>query len=243
MRISCNQTLLCLVAVLCLFAGAVSAQVFDVIVVGSEPEGIAAAVAASQEGADVLLLTRDSRVGGLFVTGEMNSLDVRTTPVNYQRGLFLDWWQRVGQGHSFDVLRAEAAFLAMLREAGVRVLLDATEPVPLFALSTAGEVDLSGPVGVQANGRNLFASQIIDATSEADFAAASGADFTIGFESVGYPERMADTLVFRIDGVDWPALAAGIRARGTGYATVDAHVAWGHFGGYPAGYRATEPGI
>lgn len=222
----------------------VGAQTFDVIVVGSEPEGITAAVAASQEGAGVLLVTPDERIGGLFVTGEMNSLDVRTTPVNYQRGLFLDWWQRVGQGHSFDVLRAERAFEDMLREAGVQVVRGADELVPLFAFDeTTGEIDLSGPVGVQVDGRNVYSRHIIDATSEADFAADAGASFSFGFESVGFGERMADTLVFRIDGVDWTALSAGIRARGPGYATVDQHVAWGHFGGYPAQYQAQEPGI
>ncbi len=239
-----NRFLLGILALFCLGLASAQAQSFDVIVLGSEPEGVAAAVAASQEGASVLLVTRDTRIGGLFVTGEMNSLDVRTTPVNYQRGLFLDWWKRVGQGHSFDVLRAEAAFGDMLREAGVRVLLGADELVPLFAVDDAtGDADLSGPVGVQVDGRNLFSNQLIDATSEADFAAAAGALFSFGFESVGYPERMADTLVFRIDGVDWRALSAGIRSRGTAYATVDSHVAWGHFGGYPARYQAQEPGI
>lgn len=54
---------------------------------------------------------------------------------------------------------------------------------------------------------------------------------------------MADTLVFRIDGVDWRALERGIRARGRGYASVDDWVAWGHFGGYPAAYEAQEEGI
>ncbi len=233
-----------LLAALCLAAApAAWAQVFDVIVIGSEPEGVSAAVAAAQEGARTLLLTQDGRIGGLFVTGEMNSLDVRTTPVNYQRGLFLDWWQRVGTGHSFDVLRAEAAFEAMLAEAGVTVIRSVQEYIPLFALDAAGQADLSGPVGVQADGINYYSRQLIDATAEADFAAAAGADFTFGFESTGLDERMADTLVFRIDGVDWPALQAGIRARGNAYATVDTHVAWGHFGGYPANYRAVEPGI
>src|SRR5690606_22466367 len=101
---------------------------------------------------------------------------VRTSPVNYQRGLFLDWWQRVGEGHSFDVLRAEAAFEAMLREAGVIVVRGADEIVPLFSVDdSSGEVDLSGPVGVQVDGRNAYSRQLIDATSEADFAAAAGA--------------------------------------------------------------------
>src|SRR5690554_5123536 len=225
-------------------AAAFSAGSFDVIVIGSEPEGVSAAVAAAQEGADTLLVTHDSRVGGLFVMGEMNSLDLRLTPVNYQRGLFLDWWLRVGQGHSFDIGEAEEAFLSMLAEAGVTLMTGAGDVTPLFR-TTGGvaEADLSGPVGVQVDGIHYFATQLIDATSEADFAAAAGARSTLGFSSIGLDERQADTLVFRIGGVDWPALQAGIRARGNAYASVDEHVAWGHFGGYPARFEANEPGI
>ncbi len=225
-------------------AAAFSAGSFDVIVIGSEPEGVSAAVAAAQEGADTLLVTHDSRVGGLFVMGEMNSLDLRLTPVNYQRGLFLDWWLRVGQGHSFDIGEAEEAFLSMLAEAGVTLMTGAGDVTPLFR-TTGGvaEADLSGPVGVQVDGIHYFATQLIDATSEADFAAAAGARSTLGFSSIGLDERQADTLVFRIGGIDWPALQAGIRARGNAYASVDEHVAWGHFGGYPARFEANEPGI
>jgi hypothetical protein len=65
----------------------------------------------------------------------------------------------------------------------------------------------------------------------------------MGFSSLGLDARMADTLVFRITGVNWAELQAGIRARGPGYASVDNHVAWGHFGGYPARFQAVEEGI
>src|SRR5690625_6743835 len=46
-----------------LLSGAAFTQSFDVVVLGSEPEAIAAAVAASQEGASVLLATHDERLG------------------------------------------------------------------------------------------------------------------------------------------------------------------------------------
>src|SRR5699024_1163013 len=225
-------------------AGAFAAEVFHVVVVGSEPEGIVAAAAAARESDCVLLATVHPRLGGLFVMGQMNCLDVRTSPVHYQRGLFLDWWERVGQGHSFDDLRAEQAFEDMLDEAGVEVRRGVQDIVPLFPLSgPGGEADLSAPVGVEIDGSNVFSRQLIDATAEADLAAAAGARFSFGFESLGLEERMADTLVFRIEGVDWRALTRGIRTRGRGYATVDDHVAWGHFGGYPAAYEAVEEGI
>jgi ribulose 1,5-bisphosphate synthetase/thiazole synthase len=208
---------------------------FDVIVMGSEPEGIVAAVAAAQEGGAVLLMTPDTRVGGLFVKGEMNSLDLRREPELYQRGLFETWWQRVGAGSAFDVQEAEAAFEAMLAEAGVTLYPGVTEMTPV--------IEDNQLVAIATADTALRAHQFIDATADADIAAAAGVGYSLGFAAVGLEARMVDTLVFRIDNVDWPQLVQGIRSRNPGYAAVDERAAWGHFGGYPASYQALEPGI
>ena len=207
---------------------------YDVIVVGSEPEGITAAVAAAQEGARTLLVSEDAKVGGLFVLGQMNSLDLRTQPTLYQQGLFLDWWERVGRSASFDVPQAEDAFVQMLDEAGVTWQLGA-DVAPIRGNNRVR--------GVEVNGNAVRAAQIVDATAEADFSAAAGAPFSLGFASLGLDERMADTLVFRIDGVDWQALLRGVRSRGQSYAVVDDAVAWGHFGGHPAAYKPQKEGL
>ncbi len=71
-------------------------------------------------------------------------------------------------------------------------------------------------VGVRVGGQTFRAAQIIDAAADGDFAAEAGAAFTLGFRSLGVDARMADTLVFQIDGVDWDALRAGARAGGAG---------------------------
>jgi hypothetical protein len=217
----------------------VAQDTYDVIVVGSEPEAISAAVAASESGAKTMLITADPKLGGLFVMGQMNSLDLRTEPFNYQQGLFLRWWEMVGKGHSFDVKEAEGAFQELLVAAGVEVHVAATNILPL--------VDGNTVIGLQADEKlghkNFYAKHIIDGTADMDFATSAGAASTFGFSGIGFGARMVDTLVFRIDGVDWPALQKGIRAKGKDYAVVDTHVAWGHFGGYPAKYKAVEEGI
>jgi len=220
---------------LAVFVAGARAEGFEVVVVGSEPEGIAAAVAAAEEGARVLLLSGDRRLGGLFVLGQMNSLDLRTEPELLQRGLFERWWNRVGRGSAFDVKEAEETFRGMLSDAGVAVRLGVKGLEPMLEGRTVR--------GVRAGERVTKAEQVVDATAEGDLAAAAGVPFTLGFASVGLDERMADTLVFRMEGVDWEALQAGVRARGRGYAQVNERAAWGHFGGYPAAYEAREPGL
>jgi len=226
---------------LCLLVGQALAQTepegsYHVVVVGSEPEAIAAAVAAAESGARTLLISEDARVGGLFVLGAMNVLDLRVTPVDYQRGLFERWWRAVGRGNAFDVARGERAFLDLLDRAGVELRLGAP---PLAPLVHEGRV-----IGVTPAGEApIRADHVVDGTADADLAAAAGARSTIGFAAIGLDARMVDTLVFRIDGVDWGALRQGARARGRSYAYVDDRVAYGHFGGHPAAFQAGTPGI
>lgn len=211
---------------------------FDVIVVGSEPEGIAAAVAAAESGARTLLVTKHARVGGLFVLGGLNSLDVRTEPL-VQRGLFERWWGRVGRDAAFDVGRAEAAFGEMLEAAGVTVQLNAGRVTPVLEQRRVVGIR----VGVRVGDQTFRAAQVIDATADGDLAAKAGAPHTFGFRSLGVDARMADTLVFQVDGVDWDALRAGVREQGPGYAQVNGNAAWGPFGGVPAAYRPVQAGV
>lgn len=208
---------------------------WDVIVVGAEPEAIAAAVAAAEEGARTLLISDDPRLGGLFVRGALNVLDLRVTPSDFQLGLFERWWRRVGRYDAFDVDRAERAFADLLAQAGVDVRLSQPPPRPW--------VEDQRVVGVVVGAQALRAAQVIDGTGDADVAHAAGAGSSWGFEGIGYAARMVDTLVFRIDGVDWPALRRGIAARGRDYAHANERVAYGHFGGHPAAYRAQNPGL
>jgi hypothetical protein len=162
-------------------------------------------------------------------------LDLRVTPEDYQRGLFERWWRMVGRLGAFDLERAERAFADLLVAAGVTVRLSQPTPRPWLA----GE----RVIGVLVGGDGLRASQVVDGTADADLAAAAGASSSWGFSSIGLDARMADTLVFRIDGVDWTALRRGAAARGRGYAYVDDRVAYGHFGGHPAAYRAEGAGL
>ena len=207
---------------------------FDVIVVGSEPEGVTAAVAAAETGARTLLVSEDTRVGGLFVLGGLNSLDLRAHKL-VQRGLFTRWWTRVGRGAAFDTNRAERAFSSLLADAGVTVNLGTP---PITPVLRRGRV-----VGVRVGEQTVSAAQVVDATAGGDLAAAAGAAFTVGFSSLGVPERMADTLVFRLEGLEWAALTRAVKEQGSSYAQVSGNAVWGAFDGFPAAYRAKEEGV
>ena len=215
----------------------------DVLVLGSEPEAIVAAVAAARDGARTVLATADARLGGLFVLGALNVLDLRTEPRDFQEGLFADWWARVGGGTAFDVARAEAAFAAMLREAGVTVVRAHAEPVVVDDRVAGARLRPVDEAGAADGAIEVRAAHTIDGTADADHAAAAGATASFGWRSFGLDARMADTLVFRIEGLDWGRLQAALEARGPSFARTDDRVAWGHFGGIPAAYEPVEPGL
>jgi hypothetical protein len=207
----------------------------DVVVLGSEPEAIAAAVAAAESGADTWLVTPDARLGGLFTLGALNVLDVRTAPASLQRGLFERWWARVGRQGAFDPSLAASVFEALLSEAGVRVVRDVRE---LTIVVRDGRA-----VGARWSGGEVAARQVVDGDADLDHLVAAGASASFGWAAFGLDRRMADTLVFRIDGVDWAALRAEAARRGSEWARVDRSVAWGDFGGVPAAYPASSPDL
>lgn len=207
----------------------------DVLVLGSEPEAIAVAVAAAETGARTVLLSEDRRLGGLFVLGALNVLDVRTSPVDYQRGLFGRWWDEVGGGAAFDPHRAERVFGRLLHEAGVEVQLGLVD----LRITVEGD-RVTGAAHAEGEVR---ARQVVDGHADMAFAHEAGAPATFGWRGFGMDMRMADTLVFRIEGVDWDELRAASREHGRAWAVVDDRVAWGPFGGVPASYAASDPDL
>ena len=51
-------------------------EVYDVIVIGGEPEGVAGAVSAARNGAKTLLVESRNELGGLYTYGMLNFLDI-----------------------------------------------------------------------------------------------------------------------------------------------------------------------
>ncbi|WP_234553907.1 FAD-dependent oxidoreductase [Thermus caliditerrae] len=219
-----------------LFFGLGLAQ-YDLVVYGATPQGVTAAVAAAQEGLKVLLLEPGRGVGGVLTQGWLATLDLAKDKEGLlQRGLFLDFYRRIGEEASFDVKRAEEALLAMLREAGVELRLEA----PLDRV----EVDGGTVVALATPGGLFQAPYFVDATDTAELAFRAGAGFTLGREDTGLDRRsMAATLVFRLEGVPWGAVFLALNYEGQVRRTGAG--AWGRsgwgFGELVRGYVPSDP--
>lgn len=217
---------------------------YDVIVVGTDPEGIAAAVSAARNGLWTLLVDGRGRdvLGGLFTLGWLNSLDINYAPRGSEApilngGIFLEWYEKV-EGTSFDVGTATRAFEALVAaEPRLDVALGAQSLEPILeSAGNPGSRAVRGVILIAPDGsrRAVFARAVIDATQDADFAAACGVPYTIGREDLGEKEGdIPVTLVFRLRNVTarvWHDIGEAVKAQDQGRRTYgsDARSVWGY---------------
>lgn len=179
---------------------------YDVIVVGSDPEGIAAALSAARNGMKTLLLSKDSTPGGLYTLGALNFIDVPETRDGtlLVGGIYEEFVNAVG-GSGFDIVNAANVFNDMLTAEDnltVRYGAKFQEPVMNGNTITGVTVLEEGDMLVTYN-----APYIIDATQDGDVAAEAGAPYTYAGEDIGERDReMGVTLVFRVSGVNWDSM-------------------------------------
>lgn len=181
---------------------AVTSTEFDVIVMGSDPEGIAAAVSAARNGMKTLLLSEDATPGGLYTLGALNFIDVPETRsgTTLVGGIYEEFVDAVG-GSGFDIVNAATVFQKMLaEEENITVRYNAK-----FKAAVMEDTTITG-VTVEEDGTEATytAPYVIDATTDGDVAADAGAPYTFAGEDIGERDReMGVTLVFRVSGVDW----------------------------------------
>jgi len=199
---------------------------YDVLVIGGQPEGVAAAIAAASHGVKVLLVEKRDGLGGLFTYGWLNFIDMNRGP-RYElltRGTFFDFYNQVG-GITFDVDEAKAVLAGMVgRYPNLALSLNTTFKEPILEGNKL--------VGIKAvkDGQEItfYDRRIIDATQDADVAAAAGVPYTVGAEDMGEKDRFqAVTLIFQLGDIDWQALEKAIRGRRIKDAKISARAAWG----------------
>ncbi|NOV04119.1 FAD-dependent oxidoreductase [Paenibacillus planticolens] len=186
-------------------------EAYDVIVVGTDPEGVAAAVSAARNGLNTLLVDGRNReiLGGLMTLGWINSIDMNYSSSKnllgkddvFNKGFFSEWYSKI-EGDSFDVNTAANAFYDLVKnESNIDVLLKTKKIDPLLS---EDKKSVTGATITLENGSTqvVKAASVIDATQDGDFAAAAGVPFTIGHEDIGDPKsKMAVTLAFRLKNV------------------------------------------
>lgn len=211
----------------------------DVVVVGGEPEGVAAAISAARNGASVILIEHRDELGGLFTYGMLNFLDIPQGPdgQSVSRGIFEEWHTLVGNQSAFDVELAKQVFRQMVEAEKNITLLTETDVV---AVQKEGN-KVVGLTYKNADGEfELKAGSFIDATQDADFAVMAGAPYFVGGEDIGIEDKkMSVTLMIHLNDVDWDGVHAEAASGKFGEGHVSDTAAWG-FGELVRTYKPVE---
>ena len=200
-----KDALLCAVAVVLLLVVVFllrdkTTSYFDVIVYGSTPAGIMAAISASRLGMTVGLVSVTHHIGGMS-SGGLGRSDVGSgDPHRIIGGLALEFFQRNARRYSSNTTThppwtlephvAQEVFHSMLEESGVSLFLNSggvthvnmKEKCRIAGIETEHNYKLQG---------NIF----VDASYEGDLLALTNVSFTIGRESQQtYNESFAGNL-------------------------------------------------
>jgi hypothetical protein len=155
-----------------------------VVVYGSTPGGISAAVAAARNNVSVTLLSESVHIGGMM-SGGLSCVDsVKNTTVGGIAREYIEavakqyYYPNIGHANCFATAEPHVlqhVFVTLMASAGVDVVINA----PLERVEMHGTVINT----VVAAGTHHHASVFIDASYEGDLLAASGVSYTIGREA------------------------------------------------------------
>jgi hypothetical protein len=188
----------------------------DVLVVGSGPGGLAAAIGAARAGANVTLVERFGCFGGnITVVGVEGMAWYRHEKTVEANGLGREMEERAiamglavpesqSKSHEIDSEGFKVVADRMVEEAGVYPMLHRLFVTPLMKGDTITGIVTESKAGREA----ILAKRTIDATGDADVAKRAGAPVFMTPKE----KMMAASVVFHLAGVDKQKFLDGVRA-------------------------------
>ena len=195
----------------------------DVLVVGSGPGGLAAALAAARAGVEVTLLERFGCFGGnITVVGVEGFAWYRHEQTVEAGGLGWEFEQRAkaegaavpeSQSLSYELDSEGFKLVAdkLVLEAGIHPMLHRAVVAPIMEGPRVTGVIVESKAGREA----ILAERVIDATGDADVAFRAGAPM----KSTPREELQAASVMFHLAGVNKAAFLDGIRENPSTYAS------------------------
>ena len=219
---------------------------YDVVVIGSGPAGVSAAITAGRNQARTLLVESCGRVGGISTAGMMSHFTGRVGNKLYHEIL-----ERAAQKNVFEKGKPKIqidpelltlTYIEMLEEANVDILLYTTFCDVIMESNTVTGVICHNKGGFIA----FNAKVVIDASGDGDVAYKSGAEYIKGRESDG--KMQPATLMFKVGGVDmeravFPGSFETLIPTERGELQALAREKLPHPAGHVLLYKSTIPGI
>lgn len=175
---------------------------YDVLVVGSGPAGMGAAIMAARGGAKVLVLEQSGMAGGVSTAGLMSHWTGTSDSRLYREILHRSAEKNEGEFKKRPVIeidpeKLKLLYLEMLEEAGAEIRFYSFVSAPIM------EGDrITGVITESKSGREaFFAKVVIDASGDGDVAAKAGVPYILGRETDG--KMQPATIMFKVAGVDY----------------------------------------
>lgn len=173
----------------------------DVLIAGSGPAGMGAAISAARLGAKVTIVEKNGCLGGISTAGMMSHWtgdcdsnvyrEILRESASRNEGEFKDKITAV-----IDTEKLKFQYLDTLDKAGVKIMLYTFVSEPI----TEGDT-VKGVVVENKSGRTaIYADVTIDASGDGDIAAKAGVPFVTGREEDG--KMQPATLMFKVGGAD-----------------------------------------
>ncbi len=178
---------------------------YDVIVIGSGPSGICAAVSAARMGAKTALVERYGTLGGNLTNGAvapiLGSVSKGTLRDELVARLGVPNSDEVGATQqSHDIEKAKRVLVEFAHEAGVKLYLQ----TPVVDAITEGNKLRGIVIGQKTGMCILSAKTFVDASGDGDVAFFAGAEYEMGRDGDSLLQPV--TLMFRLQGVEEDAL-------------------------------------
>ena len=197
-----------ILTVLLLFSWGISAQNhFDIVVVGGNPGGIMAAIAAARQGKTSVILERTQHIGGLPANG-LGATDIATREAT--TGLFMEFTSRIKQyyterygknsqqlkdcsdGFHFEPSVAASIYQDMLNEHKDKItvlLMRQFDAEDQNITLRNGRIESICILNRENGEKELYQGDIfVDATYEGDLGAAAGVRICFAFSSAAITE-------------------------------------------------------
>lgn len=182
---------------------------YAVIVIGSDPEGVAAAVATARTGLKTLLVTEDSDLGGYIKRSMIAAMEpdegvIEGKKENLNRGIYRELFGNMRMGFTpKDYL--DSVEKLVKREKSLEILYNSR----LTGVTLDDRMLKTVTVDTGEGEKRFSAAVFIDATQDGALLELCGVPYTTGSEDIGLPDiYMPLEFRFMVSGVKWQDMKA-----------------------------------
>lgn len=201
----------------------------SIVVLGSEPEAITAAVTGARLGYNVNMITEDENLGGLFTEGMLTALDLNYVNGSdiLHEGFFTEFYNAASNGHNLDLVKTQEFFDQVVKHKNINLVKGATNITPIVSKENKNKA-----IGVsyEKDGKTtkVNGEYIFDGSYEAEYTRKMGADYRTGRSEFGLPDEYAAAgVMFSVENTNWKEISKALKYDNDPNTGVTGNAAWG----------------